>query len=42
MNTNYTEYPKRYYLEKMSGIPENDWGFNIFIVGEYDPQDVPP
>ena len=42
MNTNYTEYPKRYYLEKKVGIPENGWGFNIFMVGEPSPEDDSP
>ena len=42
MNTNYTEYPKRYYLEKMVGFKGNGWGFNIFMVIHHDPQDVPP
>ena len=42
MNTNYTEYPKRYYLEKMSAPPENGWGFNIFMVGDHNPEDDSP
>ena len=42
MNTNYTEYPKRYYLEKMVGFKGNGWGFNIFMVGEPDPVDDSP
>ena len=42
MNTNYTEYPKRYYLEKMVGFKENGWGFNIFMVGDPDPVDDAP
>ena len=42
MNTNYTEYPKRYYLEKMVGFKGNGWNKNIFMVSDHDPQDVPP
>ena len=42
MNTNYTEYPKRYYLEKMSPPRENGWGFNIFMVGGPSPEDDSP